>query len=309
MSIVTVRNLSKRFNDVVAVDDVSFELGVGEILGLLGPNGAGKTTTFQMLLGVLIPTSGSVSYFGRDLSAHRSEILERINFSSAYTNLPWNLKLSDNLAFLSRLYKISDRKRRVAEIIETFRLAPLLSSSVISLSAGELTRLNLAKAFLNDPEVVLLDEPTASLDPESAVMIREFILQRRKEQGLTVLFTSHNMAEIETVCDRVIFIHKGHIMADDTPSNLARTLDRCAVSLLVEEASAPSVLSVCAAFEVEPEVRGKEYTVRMPEARIADYLSGLTSRNVSLHGITVQRATLEDYFLSQAKQETAHVNV
>jgi ABC-2 type transport system ATP-binding protein len=163
---IVALNLTKSFKDITAVNDVSITLAYGEILGLLGPNGAGKTTTFQMLLGILTPTSGSIQYFGKDLFAHRSEILERINFSSTYTNLPWNLRVSDNLAFLSRLYVMPDRKKRLSEVISTFRLEPLLDKPVVALSAGELTRLNLAKAFMNDPEIVLLDEPTASLDPQ-----------------------------------------------------------------------------------------------------------------------------------------------
>jgi|LauGreDrversion4_2_1035121.scaffolds.fasta_scaffold15217_5 ABC-2 type transport system ATP-binding protein len=297
---IVARNLTKTFQGFTAVNDVSLSLDRGEILGLLGPNGAGKTTTFQMLLGILTPTSGSIHYSGKDLSTHRSEILERVNFSSTYTNLPWNLKVSDNLAFISRLYRINDRKRRLAEIIDTFRLEPLLSKSVVSLSAGELTRLNLAKAFINDPGVVLLDEPTASLDPESAHLIREYILKRRRELGMSILFTSHNMSEVETVCDRVVFIHRGSVVADDTPVNLARTLDRCNVSLIVDPEHEGAFAECCALLNTTVSSRDGHSTITLRESLVSELLVELAKRSVPLHGITITRATLEDYFLSQA---------
>jgi ABC-2 type transport system ATP-binding protein len=298
---IVVQNLTKTFGGFAAVNNVSLSLGSGEILGLLGPNGAGKTTTFQMLLGILTPTSGSIEYFGKQLSTHRSEILERVNFSSTYTNLPWNLKVSDTLAFISRLYRTQNRAKRLAEIIETFRLTPLLSKRVISLSAGELTRLNLAKAFINDPDIVLLDEPTASLDPESAHLIREYILLRRKELGMSVLFTSHNMSEVETMCDRVVFIHRGAVVADDTPVNLARTLDRCNVSLIVPPEHDRSFSECCAIFDSKVLLQDGYSTLSLRESVVSDLLAELGKRAIPLHGITITRATLEDYFLSQAQ--------
>ena len=297
---IVARHLTKSFKDITAVNDINITLTNGEILGLLGPNGAGKTTTFQMLLGILTPTSGSIQYFGKDLFTHRSEILERVNFSSTYTNLPWNLRVRDTLAFLSRLYVMPDRKKRLAEIISTFRLDPLLDKPVVALSAGELTRLNLAKAFMNDPEIVLLDEPTASLDPESAHVVREYILKRRKESGMSVLFTSHNMSEVETVCDRVVFIHRGLVVADDTPINLARTLDRCNVSLIVTSEQELSFAECCSRFGITSTVQDGYSMLSLPENAVSDFLQELGRRSIPLHGITIARATLEDYFLSQA---------
>jgi ABC-2 type transport system ATP-binding protein len=298
--VVSARHLTKRFKELTAVDDVSLELQPGEILGLLGPNGAGKTTTFQMLLGILTPTSGYVEFFGKELLAHRSEILERINFSSTYTNLPWNLRVGDTLAFMSRLYTLPNRAARVEQVIEAFRLKSLLRKEVVALSAGELTRLNLAKAFINQPEVVLLDEPTASLDPESAHVIREFILQQRAEMGMSVLFTSHNMGEIETVCDRVVFINRGKVIANDTPKNLARTLDRCNVSLLVEENQVSAFNQVCATLSLEVTREDGYSSVGMNEERVVELLALLGDKGIPLHGLTITRATLEDYFMSQA---------
>lgn len=304
---IVARNLTKSFKGFTAVNDVNITLERGEILGLLGPNGAGKTTTFQMLLGILTPTSGSIQYFDKDLFQHRSEILERINFSSTYTNLPWNLKVSDNLAFLSHLYVMTDRARRLKEVISNFRLDSLLEKPVVALSAGELTRLNLAKAFMNEPEIVLLDEPTASLDPESAHVIREYILKRRQESGMSVLFTSHNMSEVETVCDRVVFIHRGAVVADDTPVNLARTLDRCNVSLIVANDMEQAFSESCARFGTTYVTQDGYSTLSLKESAVSEFLQELGRRSIPLHGITIARSTLEDYFLSQANSsETSH---
>ncbi len=304
---IVARKLTKSFKGMTAVNDVSITLRSGEILGLLGPNGAGKTTTFQMLLGILTPTSGSIDYFGKDLFSHRSEILERVNFSSTYTNLPWNLKVSDNLAFLSRLYIMPDRAKRVAEVTSTFRLESLLDKPVVALSAGELTRLNLAKAFMNDPEIVLLDEPTASLDPESAHVVREYILRRRKERGMSVLFTSHNMSEVETVCDRVVFIHRGTVVADDTPVNLARTLDRCNISLIIPAELEGTFVECCSLFSATSATQDGYTTLSLRESVVSAFLQELGRRCIPLHGLTITRATLEDYFLRQAhNSEGAH---
>src|SRR5579872_210701 len=191
MDILEVKNLTKKFNDFVAVDNISLTLKEGEILGFLGPNGAGKTTTIQMLLGVLTPTSGDIFYFGKNLKLNREEILDSLNFSSTYTHLPWRLTVWENLLYTSFLYSIPDRKKRVMEVTEIFKLEQLLKRSMAQLSAGQKTRVNLAKAFLNKPKVLLLDEPTASLDPDIAQYIREFILAKRKESAVSIIITSH----------------------------------------------------------------------------------------------------------------------
>src|SRR6266568_393295 len=176
MSVLEAAHLRKQFGDFVAVEDISFSLSEGEILGVLGPNGAGKTTMIQMLLGILTPTSGEVSYFGKDLKTNREWIMERVNFSSTYTNLPWWLTVKENLTWVSYLYEIQSRKKRISEVVEIFRLGEIFSKRMDTLSAGQLTRVNVAKAFLNSPKVLLLDEPTASLDVEVAKYIRDFLL-------------------------------------------------------------------------------------------------------------------------------------
>lgn len=208
--------LTKRFGDFVAVNGVSFEIRPGEILGLLGPNGAGKTTTIQMLLGLVTPTAGSIHMFGLDLSTHREEILQQVNFSSTYISMPQALTVEENLCVVARLYGISDRARRVNDIIKKLDMEEFRSKTTRKLSSGQMTRLTLAKAFLTEPRILFLDEPTASLDPDIAEKIRLLLKEERQASGLSILYTSHNMREMEEMSDRIIFLQRGRIVAEGT---------------------------------------------------------------------------------------------
>ncbi|MGA7615046.1 MAG: ABC transporter ATP-binding protein [Thermoanaerobaculia bacterium] len=214
---IRVEGLRKRFGEVIAVDDLSFAVGRGEILGLLGPNGAGKTTTIQLLLGLTTPDRGSIRILGLDLASSRLAILQRVNFSSAYIALPSNLTVRENLNVFARLYGVEGRTRKIDEVLELFEIPEVKHQVSGALSSGQQTRLNLCKAFLNDPEVLLLDEPTASLDPDIADKVRKTLLRIQKERGVTILYTSHNMREIELMCDRVIFLSHGRIVAEGSP--------------------------------------------------------------------------------------------
>lgn len=216
-AVVEVEHLRKEFNGTVAVDDVSFVVRRGEIVGLLGANGAGKTTTIQVLLGLTTRTSGTVRVFGRDLEQHRVDILQRCNFSSAYTALPANLRVWENLLVFAKLYQVRDHRAKVAELLELFDIAQLRNKITGHLSSGESTRLNLCKALLNNPELLLLDEPTASLDPNIADKVRKILRRIQRERGITMIYTSHNMRDVEEVCDRVLFLHRGRIIAEGTP--------------------------------------------------------------------------------------------
>lgn len=301
MDVLQVKNLTKKFGKFIAVDNISFSLREGEILGFLGPNGAGKTTTIQMLLGVLTPTSGKINYFGKDLLENREEILENLNFSSAYTNLPWRLTVRENLTFISYLYAIKDRKARLEKMIQLFRLKDILNLEIHALSAGEKTRVNLAKALLNFPKVLLLDEPTASLDPESAVYIREFLLAERKKFNLSIVFTSHNMPEVEEVCDRVIFINKGKIISDDTPDKLAKTIDLSHVELNVAD-GLKRTIEFCKSKQLKYKIKGRYIVIDIKEKAIPDLLNGLMAKGVDYSEISIEKPNLEDYFLKIAKQ-------
>lgn len=220
MSVIRVSHLTKRFGDLIAVNDLSFEVARGENVGLLGPNGAGKTTTIQMILGLTTPTSGKIEVLGFDVSKHRREILQRVNFSSAYISLPTNLTVWENLNIFGRLYGVSSRRRRIEELLELFEISHVKKRVTGALSSGQLTRLNLCKAFLNNPEVLFLDEPTASLDPDIAAKVRHILSALQKERNLTMIYTSHNMHEIETMCDRVLFLSRGRVVAQGTPAEI-----------------------------------------------------------------------------------------
>lgn len=215
-------NLSKHFGKTKAVDNISFEIKQGEILGFLGPNGAGKTTTIQMLLGLIKPTHGSISVFNLDLQKHRAEILQRVNFSSAYVSLPGNLKVWENLYTFARLYNVKNYKQKVKELTDFFEITPLLPKTYASLSSGQATRVNLTKALLNKPELLFLDEPTASLDPDIADKIRKYLKKIQKDHNLTILYTTHNMMEVEELCDRAIFINEGKIITEGSPTMLIK---------------------------------------------------------------------------------------
>lgn len=295
-NVLEVKNLTKQFDEFTAVNNISFELKEGEILGLLGPNGAGKTTTIQMLLGILTPTSGDVTYFGRKLTKHREEILEKVNFSSTYTNFPWNLTIKETLTFISYLYDIKDRKQRFNKIVNIFKLDDLLSQQIHQLSSGQLTRLNLAKAFINFPKILLLDEPTASLDPDVARYIRDFLLTQQKEFKISIILTSHNMAEVEEVCDRVIFINNGKIIADDKPENLAKSIEISHVELMVRD-GLKRIIELCDKKSMSYKVEGRYIIVDVQEEIIPEFLRELMDKKVYYDEISIQKPTLEDYFL------------
>lgn len=214
--ILHIKSLTKSFGETMAVDKVSLVINEGEILGLLGANGAGKSTTMQMLLGLIKPTSGVIEIFGKDFAKSRIEVLRRMNFSSAYANLPSNLTVSQNLSVFAGLYDLKKPRDKVEELMELFEISHLRKRITGQLSSGESTRLNLCKAFLNDPKLLLLDEPTASLDPDIADKVRRLINQLRHDRKLSILYTSHNMRDIETICDRIHFLHKGRTIVEGT---------------------------------------------------------------------------------------------
>lgn len=214
--VLNVSRLTKRFGNFTAVDEVSFEIRPGEILGLLGPNGAGKTTTIQMLLGVVTPTSGSIEAFGLDLSTHREAVLQQVNFSSTYIAMPQSLTVEENLWVVARLYGMSDIAHRVDAIVRKLEMDEFRQKVTRKLSSGQMTRLTLAKAFLTEPRLLFLDEPTASLDPDIAHKIRSLLKEERRSSGLSILYTSHNMREMEEMSDRIIFLQRGRLVAEGT---------------------------------------------------------------------------------------------
>jgi ABC-2 type transport system ATP-binding protein len=223
---VAVRDLTKIYGAVTAVDHISFTLQPATTVALLGGNGAGKTTTIAMLLGLVVPTSGEVKVFGADMSKNRWAVAHRLNFQSPYVDLPMRLTVRQNLTVYAGLYGIANAAERIAYIAEYLQIAPLLDRPTGKLSAGQKTRVGLAKALLNAPELLLLDEPTASLDPDTADWIRHKLREYAETRGATLLFASHNMAEVERLAGRVILLHQGRIIEDGTPSSLIATYGR-----------------------------------------------------------------------------------
>jgi len=220
MNVLSVTGLSKRYGDVVAVNDISFEVQPNEIVGLLGPNGAGKTTTINMILGVLEPTSGTIRIDGLELATHRSQALQRTNFAAVYAPLPGNLSVYHNLRIFGLIYGVQDLSGRIDVLLREFDLEPFRNTKCGVLSSGEQTRVGLAKAMLNRPELLLLDEPTASLDPATAQEVRTRIRELALTGSGGVLWTSHNMHEVEEVCDRVLFLSHGKILLEGDPKAL-----------------------------------------------------------------------------------------
>ena len=217
---IAVAHLVKRFDDVLAVNDISFTVARGSITALLGGNGAGKTTTLAMLLGALKPTSGEIAVLGVDMRADRYAVIPKLNFSSPYVALPGRLTIAQNLTVFAHLYGLDRIKERIERIAEALELTDLLKTPVGKLSAGQKTRAGLAKALINEPELLLLDEPTASLDPDTADWIRSYFETYTRDTGATLLLASHHMGEVERLCDHVLMMRRGVIADRGSPREL-----------------------------------------------------------------------------------------
>ncbi len=217
---IEARRLAKRFGATTAVDAISFDIATGSVTGLLGGNGAGKTTTIGMIMGLIVPTSGAVSVLGVDMARDRYRVLGRMNFESPYVDMPHRLTVRQNLWVFGRLYGVANLRRRIGELAESLALEPFLDRPAGSLSAGQKTRVALAKALINEPEVLLLDEPTVSLDPDTADWVRSRLEAFRRARGATILLASHNMGEVERLCDRVVMLKQGRIVDDGSPRDL-----------------------------------------------------------------------------------------
>jgi ABC-2 type transport system ATP-binding protein len=305
MSILHVQNLTKQFRTktgtFTAVNDISFILDEGEVLGILGPNGAGKTTVIQMLLSVLQPTAGSITYFGKNFFMYRSEILERVSFASTYVRLPAQLTVRTNLDIFAQLYGIPSHKRkeRIEQHLKFFGMWNLADKETGVLSAGQMTRVMLAKAFITDPKIVLLDEPTASLDPDIAQDVRAFIQEQQKQFGVSIVLTSHNMEEVSYLCDRALVLKNGIIIANNTPEKLALSVSRARVNLIAEK---PALLiSYLEKTTHRYHKNDPIITIECDENAIAELLMNLARAGINYTQISIDTPTLHDYFLSIAR--------
>ncbi len=221
VAILEAAHLAKRFGPVTAVHDLSLTVGEGEVAGLLGPNGAGKSTTLHMLLGLITPDAGTITMFGMELARHRIEVLSRVNFAASYVDLPGPLLVQEVLDAFARLYAVRRPAARVTEMIELLELGPLRRRRVMDLSSGQRTRVQLAKALVNAPQLLVLDEPTANLDPDAGDRIRGLLSRVARESGSAMLITSHNMREVERMCDRIHFMAEGRVVAAGSAEELA----------------------------------------------------------------------------------------
>ncbi|MGJ4993131.1 ABC transporter ATP-binding protein [Bradyrhizobium sp. HKCCYLS3077] len=223
---IAVSSLTKIYKTATAVDGISFAIPRGSITGLLGGNGAGKTTTIAMIMGLVQPTSGTVEVLGHTMPGEAASVLGRMNFESPYVDMPMRLTVRQNLTIFGRLYAVDHLKERIAELAAQLDLTDFIDRANGKLSAGQKTRVALAKALINDPELLLLDEPTASLDPDTADWVRGHLERYRKRRGATILLASHNMLEVERLCDRVIIMKRGRIEDDDSPAQIMARYNR-----------------------------------------------------------------------------------
>lgn len=235
--ILEVKNLKKKFGSLTAIDDISFSLKEGEILGLLGPNGAGKSTTIFCMLGLIKSDSGTISLFGQDLHKNRSRLMKNVNYASAESSLPWNLKVWECLFVYGKLYEVKDINKKIDQLLEVFEMSHLKNKHIRELSLGQRVRVNLCKALLNNPKLLLLDEPMASMDPDIVDKGINLIKQIQREEKMSILYTSHNMWEIEEVANNVIFINHGKIIAQGSPLELTK-------KVLEKEADEPNLKDV-----------------------------------------------------------------
>lgn len=305
--VLVVSQLTKRFGPpaggFTAVDGISFSIAKGEIVGLLGPNGAGKTTTIQMLLGLILPTFGRISYFGKDLKKDREYCLSNINYASADSQINSRLTVWQNLTIYAGLYNVVNAERRINEVLELLEAVDLKNELFWHLSSGQKTRVMVAKSLLNRPRLILMDEPTAFMDVEIAAKVTDFILQLQKKEQVSVLYTSHNMDEVEKMCDRVIFLNQGKIIAENTPLELTKRIDTATLKVTFDGEQE----------QVRRIIDKKKYQYQFPRKHVVDIkmadkeipamLFSLSKQGIWITEIDVRKPDLEDVFLTFARQK------
>jgi ABC-2 type transport system ATP-binding protein len=302
--VIEIDHLTKNFGSFRAVNGISFSVPRGKVIGFLGPNGAGKTTTIHMLLGITTPTGGNISFFGKDFTKYKQHILGRINFTSAFNTLQGRISVWENLIVFAYLYGVHNPKKKVVEYLNYFEIPDLLHMRYMDLSSGQKTRVNLIKSLINDPEIILMDEPTASLDPDITDKVLSLIEKLKKDRNLTILYTSHNMDEITRVCDEVIFLDHGDIVAHDTPLGLTKRITSATLKLIIEDKK--NVLSKYLEKRHQPYIleENNTYTFKMDEKNIPSLIFDISKTGVWITDIEVVKPTLEDVFLQIARGDS-----
>jgi ABC-2 type transport system ATP-binding protein len=304
--IIEVRDLRKTYspkkNPVHALRGINFTVKAGEVFGILGANGAGKSTTLNILIGLLSPTGGEVKIFGKNFFLHEEDIKQRMNIATTYADLASNLTVYRNLNVFAVMYGVGNREEKIAFLLTQFGIADLRDKRIDQLSAGEKTRVNLCKSLLNDPDILLLDEPTASLDPAVAAQTREFLLGLQQRQGTTVIFTSHNMTEVEQMCDRVALLAKGQIYKIDTPENLQK-LVRTQVVTVVTGGQPKNLEEILKGEGYEPRMHKNYFEVEIAneEYALVKLLDTLKAHNIGVRDVIIEKPNLEQVFIRLAK--------
>lgn len=303
--VLDVSTLTKRYGSMTsgftAVDAVSFQVKKGEVVGFLGPNGAGKTTTIQMLLGITSQTSGTVSYFGKDFSKHRQYCLQRINYASAFNTLQGRISVWENLLVFAYLYSVKNPKKKIMDLIDYFDSKSLLGQKYWDLSAGQKTRVNIIKSLLNEPELILMDEPTASLDPDIADKTLSLIEELKKSRNISLLFTSHDMDEITRICDRVIFLDRGKIVAEDTPLNLTKRIKTAKLMLSFDAKKETMKKYLESHKQPFHFINNFQVEITTEEQHIPSIIFGIKNEDIWITDIEVKKPTLEDFFIQIAR--------
>lgn len=303
-NVLEVHNLVKEYGNFRAVDGISFTVPKGKVIGFLGPNGAGKTTTIQMLLGITIPTSGSVHYFGKDFDQHKGECLQRLNFTSAFNSLLGRLTVWENLIVFAHLYGVKEPEKKIKEISSYFQSEEILHKRYWDISSGQKTRANIMKALLNDPELILMDEPTASLDPDVADKMLSLIEELRSKRELTILYTSHDMNEVTRICDEVMFIDHGKIVAHDTPVGLTKRIKHATLQLMFDAEKKTIIQFMEKNNYKHSFANDNTVLIEIEETLIPKIIFGMGKENIWITDIEVKKPSLEDVFLQIARGDT-----
>jgi ABC-2 type transport system ATP-binding protein len=301
-SVLQVENLIKNYGPFRAVDSISFHVPRGKIVGFLGPNGAGKTTTIQILLGITLANGGKISYFGKDFFKHKEECLQRINFTSAFNTLLGRISVWENLVVYAALYQVKNASKKINQLLDYFEISHIKSEIYWNLSAGQKTRVNLVKSLLNDPELLLMDEPTASLDPDIADKTLSYIEEMKKTRNLSILYTSHNMEEITRICDEVIFLDHGKIVAQDTPLNLTKRISNAKLRLVFD-----SQKQLVEEYLKQHEqqftfISNHIVEVETQEKHIPKLIFGISKTEIWITDIEIIKPKLEDVFIQIARK-------
>ena len=300
--VLEVENLMKSYGSSNTVDGTSFAVPRGKIIGFLGPNGAGKTTTIHTLLGITQSNGGTIRYFGKDFGEYRLASLQRINTTSAFNTLQGRITVWENLLVFAELYQVDNVTQKINTLLERFEIDNLSSVLYNNLSAGQKTRVNFVKSLLNDPEIILMDEPTASLDPDIADKALSLIEELRRERNLSILYTSHNMPEITRICDEVIFLDHGKIVAHDTPLNLTRRVSSATLRLTFSDGREAVERYLREKSQQFSFLGNNIVEISSDDDRIPDLLFGVSHVGVYITDIEIHKPTLEDVFLQIARK-------